>query len=97
MPYMYGNLSAVAIGRGPRRCLFECLKNILLDFKNGHNRFITSVGPYGAYQCAHLGTFLSIKWIDPVVFYQIQYGRTAVVHGFHVVKGDDGMGQILPR
>ena len=34
-------LSAVAIGRGPRRCLFECLKNILLDFKNGHNRFIT--------------------------------------------------------
>jgi hypothetical protein len=53
---MYGNLSAVAIGRGPRRCLFEaavfrfeCLKNILLDFKNGHNRFITSVGPYGAY------------------------------------------------
>ena len=49
MPYMYGNLSAVAIGRGPRRCLFECLKNILRDFKNDHNRFITSVGPYGAY------------------------------------------------
>jgi hypothetical protein len=48
-PGMYDNLSAVAIGRGPRRCLFECLKNILLDFKNGHNRFITSVGPYGAY------------------------------------------------
>ena len=29
--------------------VFEYLKNILLDFKNGHNRFITSVGPYGAY------------------------------------------------
>ena len=30
MIYMYGNLSAVAIGRGPWRCL----KNILFDFKN---------------------------------------------------------------
>ena len=29
--------------------VFECWKNILLDFKNGHNWFITSVGPYGAY------------------------------------------------
>ena len=29
--------------------VFEYLKNILLDFKNGHDRFITSVGPYGAY------------------------------------------------
>ena len=47
--HVRGNLSAVVIGRGPRRCLFECLKNILRDFKNGHNRFITSVGPYGAY------------------------------------------------
>jgi hypothetical protein len=34
MIYMYGNLSAVAIGRGPWRCL----KNILFDFKNDHNR-----------------------------------------------------------